>query len=45
MREAADPVEAEDSLSRLHATGLLHRIGKGFVLPTRAVVWANVLGG
>jgi hypothetical protein len=45
LREVADPVEAEDSLGRLHATGLLHRIGEGFVLPTRAAVRANALGG
>jgi hypothetical protein len=45
LRESADALEAEDSLSRLHATGLLHRIGEGFVLPTGAAVRANALGG
>jgi hypothetical protein len=45
LREMANPVQAEDGLGRLHAAGLIHRIGDGFVFPTRAAARANALGG
>jgi hypothetical protein len=34
-RELGDAVETTDSLSRLHRSGLVHRLS-GFVFPTRA---------
>ena len=45
LREMANAVQAEDGLGRLHAAGLIHRIGDGFVFPTRAAARANALGG
>jgi predicted transcriptional regulator len=42
-REIGDPVEAADSLARLHGAGLVHRL-QDFVFPTRAAVEAARLG-
>lgn len=43
QREFSDPVEAENSLSRLYAAGLVHRLD-GFVFATRAAARAGALG-
>ncbi len=36
QREFSDPVEAQNSLSRLYAAGLAHRLDGGFVFASRA---------
>lgn len=42
-RELNDPVEAESSLSRLHAAGLAHRLDGGFVFASRAARQADAI--
>lgn len=41
-REIGDPVEAADSLARLHGAGIVHRL-QDFVFATRAAVEATRL--
>lgn len=43
VREIGDRVAVEDSLRRLYGAGLIHRLGEGFVFPTRAAVRAHQL--
>jgi hypothetical protein len=43
-REIGDDVEVEDSLARLHAAGLVHRL-EDFVFPTVAAVHAARIDG
>ena len=44
LREMSNSIIAEDSLARLYASGLIHRL-EGFVFPTRAATRASALGG
>lgn len=44
-RETRDPLEATDSINRLHAHGLIHMIDGGFVTATRAAARANEIAG
>lgn len=43
VREIGDRVAVEDALARLYGAGLIHRLGDGFVFPTRAAVRASQL--
>jgi hypothetical protein len=38
IRERGDRVAALDAIDRLHATGLVHRTGDGFIFATRAAI-------
>jgi hypothetical protein len=43
QREMSDPVEAENSLARLYAAGLVHRLDGGFVFASRTARQADAL--
>ena len=43
VREIGDQTAVEDSLARLFGAGLIHRLGEGFVFPTRAALRAHQL--
>lgn len=45
LREMRNSPHTEDSLARLQAGGLIHRIGDEFVFPTRAAARASALAG
>lgn len=43
LRETDCRLDTEDSLNRLHAAGLVHRVDNTFVFPTRAAISAAAL--
>lgn len=45
LRETDCRLDGEDSLNRLHATGLIHRLEDGFVFPSRAATRSAALSG
>lgn len=45
VREVGDRVAVADALARLHGSGLVHRLGEGFIFASRAAVRASQLGG
>jgi hypothetical protein len=45
IRERGDRVQALDAIDRLHATGLVHRTGDGFIFASRAAIRYSQVAG
>ena len=45
IRERGNRLEALDAIDRLHATGLIHRTGDGFIFATRAAIRYGQIAG
>ncbi len=45
IRERGNRLDALDAIDRLHATGLIHKTGDGFVFATRAAIRYSQIAG